>query len=552
MTENTVSARNSGTDRPRWEKVRRPESSLFVRIMGMNILAIFVLAMGIFYVSQYRESLIKSELQQMKREIELISAAIGEGATRQVDRGSQIEPDAAQRMASNLADTRTRRVRVYASDGQLITDTHGSLGPATLLAGGPDTVRTPVPETIDDAFAYLVNMIPINFNLPDFPLDTLGEERLFPDIKKALEGNATISVWRAEDGGLIITAVAPVFTNGEVNGAVFLINNDTKIEAASADVRVDVLRLFIVALAITITVSVYLSGVIARPIRKLALAAESIRQGKGRETIIPDMSERGDEIGELSLALKDMTQALWARMDSIERFAADVAHELKNPLTSLRSAVETVRRVHDEDDKKRLLDIIQHDVDRLDRLITDISSASRLDTELSRDKLEDIDLKDLLLTIRQMYEPHLSYGTEEKPADKEHRIHLHFNPPGKIFVLGNADRLTQVFENLISNALSFTPPDKGIDIFVKAEKDVVTIKVCDQGPGIPESKLEAIFDRFYTQRPEEEAFGRHSGLGLSIARQIIESHSGSLHAENIVDDNTQVQGACFVVKLATS
>ena len=273
-----------------------------------------------------------------------------------------------------------------------------------------------------------------------------------------------------------------------------------------------------------------------------------MRQGKGRYIEIPDMSHRNDEIGELSLALRDMTYALFNRMDTIERFAADVAHEIKNPLTSLRSAVETVSRIKDEDNRKKLMDIIQHDVQRLDRLISDISSASRLDAELSRDEMGKVELSPLMYRLRDAYKKPLKRGDNDRDGD-DTKIILDLPEETGLAVKGNTDRLAQVFGNLLSNALSFSPEDGRVVVRVTVQNDTVMVQVDDQGPGIPENKLQTVFERFYTERPQHEGYGNHSGLGLSISRQIVEAHGGQIWAENLRDEAGNISGARFNVVL---
>ncbi|HRQ60880.1 MAG TPA: HAMP domain-containing sensor histidine kinase, partial [Alphaproteobacteria bacterium] len=292
------------------------------------------------------------------------------------------------------------------------------------------------------------------------------------------------------------------------------------------------------------------------PLRKLARAAESIRAGRSRAADIPDFSGRFDEIGELSVTLRHMTEALWNRMDRIERFAAEVAHELKNPLTSLKSAAETALRIKKREDLDKLLGIITHDADRMSRLISDISAASRLDTELSREKLAPLDMEVLVHDLLDSYEPGLKRGTaKSKPGGprivKAGKIAIRFEPSGNgpFRVLGSEGRLLQVLDNLLSNALSFSPKTGAVVVALKAEGHQVELSVEDQGPGIPDGKLEAIFERFYSERPDHEDFGNHSGLGLSICKQIMEAHGGRIFVENIKGAKGRTQGARFTALL---
>jgi two-component system sensor histidine kinase ChvG len=283
----------------------------------------------------------------------------------------------------------------------------------------------------------------------------------------------------------------------------------------------------------------YLGGTIARPIRILSRAAERIRQGHHRQHTIPKMSARDDEIGDLALALREMTEALWTRMDAIEAFAADVSHEIKNPLTSLKSAVETTRLVKDPKQLQKLMAVIQDDVERLDRLITDISDASRLDAELSRAENKPVDLAHLLTTLADIHS-----ATKSEDSAK-----LQLTIEDNLIVNATEDRLMQVFRNLLSNAVSFSPPGAPIELKAGRENGWVCVTVEDSGPGIPSGKEQAIFNRFYTERPETEEFGQHSGLGLSISLQIIKAHGGTLKAETVKDDDGKTLGARFTVCL---
>jgi two-component system sensor histidine kinase ChvG len=313
------------------------------------------------------------------------------------------------------------------------------------------------------------------------------------------------------------------------------------VDAAVDDRRRDILIVCGVAFAVTVLLSFYLAGTIARPIRRLAQAADQVRSAKGRQFEIPDFSRRGDEIGDLSDSLRAMTDALWARLDAIEAFAADVAHEIKNPLTSLRSAVETVARVEDPEQQKKLMSIILDDVQRLDRLISDISDASRLDAELSRAEIDPVDLGELLRALVAVQE-----AGERADAP---RFRLDVLDHQDLSVPGIEGRLGQVFRNLISNAVTFSPPGGTIRLSAQRQGDDVVVSISDEGPGIPEGKLEAVFQRFYTERPAGEKFGTHSGLGLSISKQIVDAHGGDIRAANRHDESGRVRGACFTVRL---
>jgi two-component system sensor histidine kinase ChvG len=339
----------------------------------------------------------------------------------------------------------------------------------------------------------------------------------------------------------VLNVAVPVQRYRRVLGALLLTGDSADIDAAVRNVRFEILRIFAAALAVTILLSMFLARTIARPIHRLADAAEQVRTGHGRQIDIPDFSRRRDEIGNLSGSLRDMTAALWQRMDAIERFAADVAHEIKNPLTSLRSAVETVSRIEDPQQQKKLMGIILDDVERLNRLISDISDASRLDAELSRAETVPVDIASMLGALVELHD---ATADEDSP-----RIQLDLAPYQSLSVRGIEGRLVQVWRNLISNAVSFSPPHGLIRITAMRDGRRLRVSVSDEGPGIPPGKLTAIFDRFYSERPAGEKFGTHSGLGLSISKQIVEAHGGRLIAENREDDSGHILGALFTVTL---
>jgi two-component system sensor histidine kinase ChvG len=340
---------------------------------------------------------------------------------------------------------------------------------------------------------------------------------------------------------LVFSVAIPIQRYKQVLGAVMLSAGSGEIEEELRTVRLELLRIFAVALLVTVLLSFYLAGTIARPIRRLAAAAERAR-GRRARIEIPDFTGRGDEIGDLSGSLREMTDALWQRMSAIESFAADVAHEIKNPLSSLRSAVETAIRIEDPANQRRLMAIILNDVERLDRLITDISDASRLDAELGRLEVEPVDIAAMLGALVDVHEATRSEGSP--------RLVLAIGKSDReLIVLGIETRLSQVFRNVIGNAISFSPPLGEIRLTARHEGRAVLVTVEDEGPGVPDDKLTAIFDRFYTERPLGEKFGTHSGLGLSISKQIVEAHRGMTWAENRKDAGGATTGARFCIRL---
>jgi len=367
----------------------------------------------------------------------------------------------------------------------------------------------------------------------------------FDEVMSALQGESARALRADFWEGMTLYVAVPVRRYKQIVGAILLSREGEDILATLRSVRLDILKIFAVTLAVTVLLSLYLAGTIARPIHHLAEAAEQVRRHHDRHVVIPDFTGQGDEIGDLSGAFRDMTAALWQRMDAIESFAADVAHEIKNPLTSLRSAVETVANVKDPEQQRKLLAVVLDDIQRIDRLISDISDASRLDAELSRATRTPVDVAGLLTTLGDMHSTTSGGGKPILTVETETGTDLQ--------VPAIEGRLVQVFRNLVANAVSFSPPEGLITYRVTRESskdgDWVTVAIEDQGPGIPENKRETIFERFYTERPEGEKFGIHSGLGLSISRQIVEAHSGTLRAENLTGEDGRVGGARFTVRL---
>ncbi len=425
-------------------------SGLTLRILAVNIIAIMILGLGILYLGQYTDSLVQGEIASLRSEAQLFSGAISEGAVRPVyqmsstpfDQPQQIEaikPELARRMVRRLGEIGSSRIRLYAIDGSVLADSHQ-------LSSGGDEVEmetllpTPQRVTFDSLFTQsasrFLDLIPMKTQLTPFPATQLGNIYTFPDTQAALSGVVQASAWKNKGGRIALTVAAPIQKGKQVMGVVLLLRDGTELERSIAEVRVDVFRVFLGSLGITVMLSIYLSGLISRPLQRLAYAAEMVRQGKGRNIEIPDMSHRNDEIGDLSIALRDMTYALFTRMDTIERFAADVSHEIKNPLTSLRSAVETASRITDEDKRSKLMEIVQHDVARLDRLITDISSASRLDAELSREEMGKVDLPAMMLRLRDAYKKPLKRVSDDHDGE-DTKIVLDMPENKDIFVKGN-------------------------------------------------------------------------------------------------------------------
>ncbi len=545
-----------------WSGPERRITGLTVRIIAVNVVALIILLIGIVFVGQYQNSLIEARLQTFQIELELISSAVSERVHFNEEQNMPIlDSLSTAPLVNRLADVTFQRIRVINMDGDVLVDSRTMPGLDDRLWAArfyAEHHQTSL-ETLILLVKFVTSFIPESDRLNLYPREVDIENRVqdFPDVKNALkEGVISMSVWEDYDEHIILSAASPIMQGNQVVGAVLLTRPGLQIETDIRELWINVIRVFIGTLILTILLSIYLSGVIARPLKKLAKAAEAVRRGQANADDIPDMSYRHDEIGELSAVLRQMTQALWSRMDSIEQFAADVSHELKNPLTSLKSAVETVQIVKKKSDREKLMGVIQHDVERLDRLITDISHASRIDSELSREALEKINIKGLLGNILDIY---LANPLDREKADtgelpktietENAKITLDASMKKNMFIWGIEGQLAQVFQNILSNALTFAPKGSEILVFIRTRKDKVWITIDDNGPGIPENKLENIFERFYSERPEHENFGQHSGLGLSICKQIIEAHAGQIFAENIRDDDGEIAGARFTVVL---
>ena len=531
--------------RRRWP----PLSPLTLRILAVNVLALAILGGGLMYLDVYRAGLIDTEIAALTTKGEIIAGALGEGAVRGGGTAkSRLVPERVRALVRRLVPGSRTRARVFAADGALLVDSQTSRGPRGFVRVEelpPPRSRDFIGNAIVDVYDWFVSLLEYKENFPRYHESAVQRITDYEEAIKARRGEEASAV-RIQDRGLLVTSVAlPVQQYKKVVGVLLLSSATGDIEQNLRTVRLRILQIFAIVLAITVLMSLYLARTIARPITRLAAAAEQVRRGRGREIEIPDFTRRRDEIGDLSGALREMTATLWRRMDAIERFAADVAHEIKNPLSSLRSAVETAARVEDKERQRALMRIILEDVERLDRLISDISHASRLDSQLSRHEWAPVDVEQLLATLVSVHQATL----DSRATRRAKRLKLAASPGGAYRVLGNEDQLVQVFRNIINNGLSFSPPGSVLTVSVARDGNDVVASVEDQGPGIPEDNLESIFNRFYTERPVGERFGTHSGLGLSISRQIVEAHGGTVRAENRRDPEGKIVGARFVVRL---
>lgn len=550
----------------------RASSSLVRRIVVLNLAGLVALLAGILYLNQFRAGLIEARVQSLKIQGEIMAGAIASSATVEIDTITidpdkllqlqagesigiseeilefSINPERVAPLLRRLVTPTRTRARIYDREGTLLLDSRA-------LYSRGDILRFDLPPPAREETTFFERMVLavkhfFGFRSPAFSEEIVATNgRNLPEVMRALAGQ-TASLERTNARGQTIVSVAvPVQRFRAVRGVLLLSTQGGDIDSIIAAERMAILRIFAVAAGVMLIVSALFAGTIAGPIRRLSAAAERVRRGVKARVEIPDFTDRSDEIGHLSGSLRDMTRALYNRIEAIESFAADVAHELKNPLTSLRSAVETLPLAKNEDSRARLLAIIQHDVRRLDRLISDISDASRLDAELARADAEPVDLVRLVETV-------IAVQNEVKREPKVFiRLSIAPHPLGRdaYIVPGHDLRLGQVITNIVDNACSFSPEGGEVRVFMQREPQMVTIIVEDDGPGIPPHALERIFERFYTDRPEQ-GFGQNSGLGLSISRQIVEAHRGTIAAENRLgpqakDGDAPRLGARFTVRL---
>ncbi|MDE0048259.1 MAG: stimulus-sensing domain-containing protein [Rhodospirillales bacterium] len=536
---------------PQAKAGRRPRPRiafpLTARILAINVMALGVLVAGFFYLDHLQRDLMDAKLDALAREATLLAAALGDSA---VDTAGTSEPGldrtAAATLVHRLSLPIDTRALLFDADGTLAVDSWRlPMAPVqTTELPPPDEDRGVLGRAADAAYEWITARLPPRTTVPlhTEPSDPRADD--LPKVLSALQGTAGQAMQRTADARLVAVVAAPIQPFRRVQGALLLVADAEDVLESVRNARFTILQAFCIALGITILLSLFFAGTITRPVRRLARAAERVRAGGGRKVAIPDFTARNDEIGRLSAALRDMTEALWVRMDAIERFVADVAHEVKNPLSSVLSAVDTARRVDDEEKRAKLLALVGEDVKRLDRLLSQIADASKIDTELARAQLEPVDIRAMLTTLAEMQGAAAS--ASDAPAAT---TTLEIEGEGPFAVLGVEDRLAQVLQNLVGNARSFSPPGGTVALGLRRDGAGVVVSVDDDGPGVPAGMEEAIFRRFYTFRPEGETFGAHSGLGLSISRQIAEAHGGRLACTNRYDSAGRVLGASFRLEL---
>jgi two-component system, OmpR family, sensor histidine kinase ChvG len=556
--------------------VQRASSSLTRRIVVLNLAGLVALLVGFLYLNQFREGLIEARVQSLLIQGEIIAGAIASSAT--VDTNTiAIDPDKLLQMQAGQTENPTdeassqlefsispervapllrqlvtptgTRARIYDRDGALLLDSRALYSRGDILRLDlPPVITEEDTNFIERSWNRMRNFFGRKKRIVTEEIGPVNGNAL-TEVKEAFAGQRANEVRVNQRGETIVSVAVPIKRFRTTQGVLLLSTQGGDIDSIIASERLALLQVFLIAALVMTVLSLLLAGAIAGPVRRLAEAAERVRWGTKSRQEIPDFTSRTDEIGHLSGALRDMTRALYNRIDAIESFAADVAHELKNPLTSLRSAVETLPLAKNDDSRGRLMSIIQHDVRRLDRLISDISDASRLDAELARADAEPVDISRLLEAVvsvandrRQEHDPVVTLSIEKPRSGRN------------VFITsGHDSRLGQVFNNLIDNARSFSPPDGRVNVTLRRRRADVEVLVEDNGPGIEPHALDRIFERFYTDRPEQ-GFGQNSGLGLSISRQIIEAHRCTIRAENRPgppdqDGEATRLGARFIIRL---
>jgi two-component system sensor histidine kinase ChvG len=509
--------------------------SLTARILAVNLIALALLAGSLFLLDSFRKQLLEERFKLARSEARIAADALDEMGDIQ-----------RRALIAKMGIDQRLRMRLYDAQGQLELDSF-ALGPPafTLVDPTGQTLFQRLARALDRGVDALVGA-PAVEKLQEPAID---RSDAWPEIRQARNqaGGIAIGYRYAPDRTPVITAAATVGNDGET---LLTMRNAIDVTQAIRDARQTLAILSGAALLLSIQLSLFLARTIVQPLRVLVRAAVRVRLGRDRAVVVPRLPERGDEIGLLARAISDMTAALRQRIDAVESFAADVAHELKNPLASLRSAIEAMDRVEQPELRRQLQDIAAQDVRRIDRLITEIADASRIDAELSRATFEPLDLADLaerLIGARALRDSaERVLGAVPSPSIRFRR------GPGPALVQGDAARLERVLENLLDNAVSFSPPGGEVEVMVASEgagggaNARVSLSVSDDGPGVPEAEREKVFDRFHSVRPDGEAFGSHSGLGLAIARTIALAHDGTLVITERADGR---EGACLVLAL---
>jgi len=515
-------------------------SPLARKIIIFNLMALVVLVAGVLFMNPFRDSLVLQREKGLVTETELISDVFEASLAA----GGPLTPALTQGLPAQLANIRLApgvEVFLFDSGGALLGTGVGVARPAG-EDGQRSTIITDFLNGVWDVISRLLSAGTHDGDKVD------GQDRARSLFAEALRGQTAINTGQGAEGGTQFAVAAPISRAGEVLAVVAVTSAEGEIDRLVRNEREQILQMFVIALLVSIGLSLVLASTIANPLSDLAAAAELGRDRDARKMApgrvrIPDLAARPDEIGRLSVAMRGMVAALYDRIDANEQFAADVAHEIKNPLASLRSAVGTLRVAKRDDHRLKLLDVIEHDVRRLDRLVSDISNASRLDSELVKEEEEEFNLSKTLVNLTE----YLAAQAREKGVE-----FITDFPPDAIVIRGLEARLAQVCVNLITNAVSFCDEGDAVRVWARKRENRILVVVEDTGPGIPEQALEKVFKRFYSERPQSD-FGNHSGLGLAISKQIVEAHGGVIWAENIrpteADVTSEPLGARFVVGL---
>jgi two-component system sensor histidine kinase ChvG len=490
------------------------------RILAVNILTVLILALGVIYLDAFRNKLSKERVHRTEREAQ-ITAIIA----------NSLPPEKRAEALAAIAKSTGSRIRLFGPDGRLVADSWTITGPTYRL-------RDPRQESwmkhaargLDRGFNFLVGAE----YAPDFVEPAKDTIAAWPEANQAKNENLVTSAIRtAPDLTPVLSAAAPVD-----GGALLVTSNERSLVRSMRSQRAALGLAMAVAIVISVLLSLFLARTIVRPLRKIAISAHRVRLGRAREVRVPRLPSRRDEIGLLARSVSDMSQSLRYRIDNIEAFAADVTHELKNPLASLRSAIDGLDTVKEAALRKRLMEVAREDVVRLDRLISDISEAARTDAELARARFENVDLGPLIEQLTA------SWDSRRETGDAR----IAYARPRKesAVVLGDPGRLARAIDNIVDNAVSFSPPGGLVEIAASRVGNWVRIRIDDEGPGVPPEAREAIFNRFHSVRPEGEQFGRHSGLGLAIAKAIVEGHGGEI---SVFDRDDSPSGARFIITL---
>ena len=528
-------------------------STLTRMIFLANLFGLIILIIGALTLNQFSRGLIDAKTENLSSQARLITNLLGDQASG-LGTTAILDETAALRIMRRIDVPDKARIRLYDKSSNLIADSE--LLDDSVEVGTLDPIITEEKAQIPEEqwWVQLQNWVDRRVNdLPVFKRHREGKQRrLQRDIKTALLGDS-VAGEQYEGENLIVSVALPVKRVQDVLGAVVFETSD--VDTILASQRRGLTPIILIAIMASILSSLALTLFVALPIRKLARAAEQVQRSSDKRDAIPDLSSRSDEIGDLSLILRDMTKGLYNRIDDIANFAADVAHEIKNPLTSLRSATDTLRIAKTDEQRGKLVDIIQQDVERMDRLITDISKASRMDAALAKEPSEPLDVDKFLSDMADFY-------TQTRRETGVPVLHIKPDQPTlgdgtsrPVIIRALETSFGQVLRNLIDNALTFSPKEGERSVRITASRGTgdddgfAYITVDDDGPGIPEDDLESIFTRFYTNRPKGAAFGNHSGLGLAISRQIMNAHQGTITASNRRDENGKIEGARFTLRL---